>query len=116
MFKYTRIYTDKDGHSRFEEGKVKLDDAGDIGFLSGRIPVRELVFRTVKPGYDYDFHNAPQRQFIFLLDGEIEIETSLGEKRIFKGGDVLLAEDTEGKGHKTRNLQNAERRSAFLIL
>jgi uncharacterized cupin superfamily protein len=33
-----------------------------------------------------------------LLDGEIEIGTSTGEKRTFKGGDVLLVEDTTGKG------------------
>jgi len=50
------------------------------------------------------------------LDGEIEIETSLGKKRTFKGGEILLMEDTEGKGHKTRNIQNIERKSIFITL
>ena len=112
----TRVYSDNNGDSHFEESTIQLNDNGEIGFLSDKIPVREMIFRTVKPDYDYDFHNAPQKQYILLLDGEIEIETSLGEKRIFKGGDILLLEDTQGKGHKTRNLQNLERKSVFITL
>ncbi len=116
MFKLTRIYSDPEGETHFEDIEVQLEDGGDIGFLSGKIPVKEVVFRKVKPSYDFDFHNAPQRQYIILLDGKIEIETSLGEKRIFNGGDILLAEDTNGKGHKTRNLEMKERRSVFITL
>lgn len=116
MISITRVYSDKHGESHFEEIAMTLKDDGEIGFLSEKIPVKELVFRTVKPDYDYDFHHAPQKQYILLLDGEIEIETSLGEKRTFKGGDILLMEDTEGKGHKTKNLQDIERKSVFIIL
>lgn len=116
MIKITRIYSDQSGESHFEDIEMPLKNDGEIGFLSDKIPVKEIIFRTVAPEYDYDFHNAPQRQYIVLLDGEIEIETSLGEKRIFKGGEILLVEDTHGKGHKTRNLQNVERRSVFITL
>lgn len=116
MFKITRIYSDGLGESHFEDIETPLKDAGEIGFLSDKIPAKEVIFRKVKPAYDFDFHNAPQRQYIILLDGEIEIETSLGEKRNFKGGDILLMEDTEGKGHKTRNIQNIERKSIFITL
>jgi|SRR5690554_1007660 len=116
MIEITRIYSDNNGDSHFEDLKTPLQDDGEIGFLSSKIPVKEIIFRKVKPDYDYDFHNAPQKQYIVLLDGEIEIETSLGEKRTFKGGDILLLEDTHGKGHKTRNLQNIERRSIFITL
>ena len=116
MFNITRIYSDTNGESHFEDIDISLTEAGDIGFLSENIPAKDIIFRKVKPSYDYDFHNAPQRQFIILLDGEIEIETSLGEKRTFKGGNILLMEDTEGKGHKTRNLQDIERKSIFITL
>src|SRR5690554_8236768 len=116
MFKITRVYADERGESRFKDLELPLEEAGEIGFLSEKIPAKEVIFRKVKPSYDYDFHTAPQRQFIILLDGEIEIETSLGEKRTFNGGDILLMEDTEGKGHKTRNLQNIERKSDFIAL
>lgn len=114
MIKMTRVYSDNKGESHFEDIEIPLKDDGEIGFLSDHIPVKDLIFRKVKPDYDYDFHTAPQKQYIILLDGEIEIETSLGDKRTFKGGDILLMEDTQGKGHKTRNLQNIERKSIFI--
>ncbi|MCK7557243.1 hypothetical protein MKQ70_20435 [Chitinophaga sedimenti] len=51
-----------------------------------------------------------------LIDGEIEITTSLGDTRRFKGGDVLLLEDTEGKGHRTKNIIPVRRKSLFITL
>ncbi len=114
MFRITRVYTDKSGDSRFEDAEIELKEAGEIGFLSELIPAKGIVFREVLPTYDFDFHNAPQRQYIILLDGKIEIETSLGEKRTFGAGEILLMEDTDGKGHKTRNLQD-NRRNLFLF-
>jgi len=116
MFKITRVYSDIRGDSHFEDIEMPLKSDGEIGFLSDKILVKELIFRTVTPDYDFDFHNAPQKQYILLLDGEIEIETSLGVKRTFKGGEILLMEDTDGKGHKTRNILNIERRSIFITL
>lgn len=114
LFHYTRLYADVDGHSRFEEKAIQMKSSGTIGFLSEMIPVEGIIFREVEPAYDYDFHNAPQRQFLVLLDGEIEIETSLGEKRIFRAGEILLLEDVTGKGHRTRNVQQKPRRSLFI--
>lgn len=116
MFYITRIYTDENGDSRFEDREVELKEEGEIGFLSELVPTKGMIFREVEPSYDFDFHNAPQRQYIILLDGEIEIETSLGEKRKFGAGKILLMEDTEGKGHKTRNLQHIRRKSVFIPL
>ncbi len=116
MFTITRIYSDKNGDSHFENISVPLNESGDIGFLSEALPAKNIIFREVLPSYDYDFHTAPQRQYIILLDGEIEIETSLGDKRQFKPGEILLVEDTEGKGHKTKNLTPIRRRSVFITL
>ena len=116
MYKITRIYTNGNGDSCFEDTVVPLHDSGIIGFLSDEFPVKGMILREVNPSYNYDFHNAPQRQYIILLDGEIEIETSAGEKRQFQGGDILLAEDTTGKGHRTRNIIPSKRKSIFITL
>ncbi len=116
MFPVTRIYSDANGDSRFEDLSIPLHDAGEIGRLSAGLPVSALIFREVDPSYDYDFHNAPQRQYLVLVDGGVEIETSLGEKRAFQTGDVLLLEDTVGKGHRTKNLEFKKRRSVFITL
>lgn len=116
MFQVTRVYSDSNGDSHFEDIEIPLTEAGSVGSLSEELPAKGLIFREVEPSYDWNFHTAPQKQFIVLLDGEIEIETSLGDKRTFKAGDVLLVEDTTGKGHKTCNLQPIKRKSIFITL
>jgi quercetin dioxygenase-like cupin family protein len=114
--KITRIYADAEGESHFGELEIALMDRGAIGSLSEEVSVTGVIFRENEPGYDYDWHTAPRRQFIVLLDGEIEIEVSAGDKRRFRGGDVLLVEDTTGKGHRTRHVIPQRRRSLFLPL
>jgi hypothetical protein len=114
--KITRIFSDEKGETHFEEIEIPLIDQGEIGFLSENMDVKKLQFRTVSADYDYDFHCAPQRQYIILLNGGVEIETSLGEIRQFKTGEILLVEDVSGKGHKTKNLEKKERTSLFIHL
>ena len=116
MFQVTKVYSDSNGDSHFEDIEIDLKKSGRIGWLSDKLPANGVVFREVEPTYNWDFHNAPEKQYIILLDGEIEIETSLGEKRIFGPGEILLVEDTVGKGHKTRNIHPVKRRSVFITL
>lgn len=112
----TRIFSDEAGDSHFGEVTYALKDSGEIGRLSDAIPAKGIYFRENDPAYEYDWHVVPRRQFLVLLDGAIEIETSDGLKRMFKGGDVLLLEDTSGKGHRTRNIEQQRRRSIFIAL
>jgi homogentisate 1,2-dioxygenase len=114
--KITKLHSDEKGDSHFTEVEIELTDAGEIGRLSQNYPVNEIIFRENDGDYDLDFHNAPQRQFIVLLDGEIQIETSLGEIRNFKAGEILLVEDTTGKGHRTKSVDGKLRRSLFITL
>lgn len=114
--KITRLFTNNDDESVFEDLEIELNHSGEIGKLSQRYPVEAMIFRETGGDYDYEFHNTPERQFIVLLDGEIEIETSLGEKRRFQAGEILLAEDTSGKGHKSRSIDGNLRRSLFITL
>jgi quercetin dioxygenase-like cupin family protein len=112
----TRIARTPDGGSQFETWEIELADAGEIGRLSEAHAVTSVVFRENDPSYDWDWHCAPQRQFIVLLDGEIEVEVTSGEKRRFGGGDILLVEDTTGTGHRTRSVGGRSRRSLFITL
>lgn len=114
--KITRLYTGEDNETHFEIVDYELFDNGKIGRLSNKIKVKELLFRETDGDYNYDFHPAPQKQFIVLLDGEIEIENGLGEKRKFKAGDVLLVEDVNGRGHKTKSIDGKLRRSIFITI
>src|SRR5690554_29650 len=114
--RYTRIYSDEQGESHFADVEVQLSNQGKLGSLSEKIPVKSVQFRENPAEYDWDFHNAPDKQFVILLDGAIEITTSLGEKRTFRSGDILLVEDTTGKGHKTSNIEKEVRKSLFIQL
>jgi hypothetical protein len=114
--KITRISCMDDGASVFEDLEIELTDSGTIGSLSKPYPVSSVVFRETPPGYDFDWHLAPHRQYIILLDGEIEIESGMGDKRRFRGGDILLLEDTWGSGHRTRTTDGKLRRSMFIRL
>jgi len=75
-----------------------------------------VIFRETDADYDYDWHCAPRRQYIVLLDGHIEITTGSGETRQFRGGDVLLVEDITGTGHRTRTVDGRPRRSIFIAI
>lgn len=114
--KITRLYTGSDGESRFEGVEIPLEDAGEIGRLSAPLPATGVIFRETDPDYDYDWHPAPQRQYIIMLEGELEVEAGDGEKRHFAPGDILLVEDTEGRGHRSRTTNNKVRKTIFVTL
>jgi len=107
---YVRLYADEKGESRFEEvelptTELKSPVSPTVFQVSETVPLKGGAFRRVlKENPGEEAHVAPRRQFVIMLTGRVEIETSLGEVRTFGPGDVLLAEDTTGRGHFTRNL------------
>ena len=52
-----------------------------------------------------DWHPAPRRQFVITLSGLDELECGDGSQRRLGPGDILLAEDTTGQGHITREIR-----------
>jgi quercetin dioxygenase-like cupin family protein len=116
--KIVRLYADKEGESHFDE----LTEPG-IEFrvnaeFSRLIGAHGLMFKETKaqgsePALGH-WHTAPQRQYVLFLAGETEIEASDGDKRILKSGDVLLVEDTFGKGHRNRRLSPKPELWAFV--
>jgi hypothetical protein len=112
----TRIRTGDDGATRFDEIDIPLEEAWKIGRLSDPLGAESVIFRETGADYDHDWHPAPARQLVVLLNGEIEIEVGAGEVRRFGGGDILLLEDTTGRGHRTRNVGPVPRRSLFVRL
>ena len=112
----TRLYTGADQQSHFEDVDVELDDHGLIGHLSARHPVTSLIFRHTGGDYDYQWHNAPERQYIVILAGGLEVEIGDGSRRVFGPGDILLAEDTTGQGHISRAVNGEPRDSLFITI
>jgi hypothetical protein len=101
----TRLYTGNDQKSYFEEVELKFGGDQKILTTDSR-PAMMAIFRCVPPGTVLDRHPAPRRQFLVTMSGSWEIEASNGIKRVFKAGDVMLADDTTGEGHISRVLGN----------
>jgi hypothetical protein len=114
--KITRIYSGQDGESHFEDVEIPLIDRGGIGQLSELESATGIVFRETDGHYDFDFHNAPRRQYVINLDAAVEIEVGDGTRRVLDAGEILLAEDTTGRGHISRAVAGKPRRSLFITL
>ena len=115
--KYTRIYADATGESHLQDVDAEMKPADHASTLSEMIAAKGVIFRESRSGeYFIDWHNAPRRQFVVNLTGEVEIETSDGNKRRFGAGSILLAEDVNGKGHISRGVGTGERRTLFIPL
>jgi len=112
--KITRIYTGDDNESHFEDLEIPLRE-GPYGSISRYVDVKGVAFRETPKDATMDFHNAPQRQFVITLVGSVEIECGDGSKRQLNAGEILLADDTTGHGHITREI-TGPRRSIFLPL
>jgi hypothetical protein len=100
----TRIYTGEDGWSHFEDLEIPLAPA-EYGRMSEIVPALGVIFRETPKGGALDFHPAPRRQLVITLSGVGEIECGDGSRRRFGAGDIMLADDTTGQGHITREIQ-----------
>jgi len=107
---YVRLYADEQGSSHFEDVELPTSHlqspvSSTVFEATDPLPVKGAAFRrVVREMPDGEPHCAPRRQFIVHLEGNVEIVTSGGDRRVFGPGAVLLAEDTTGLGHVTRNL------------
>ena len=91
-----RMYTDSEGHARWEP----VDLARVPDWLDG-LDTTNIRFGSREPGVLQDWHPAPQRQFVIILSGQLQIGFEDGSTRVFGPGDARLVEDTTGKGHTT---------------
>lgn len=104
-----RLYADRDGQSHFEDLSPRLQSDGN-GEVAPLLRAEGNVYlRRVSPGQPPGWHNAPQRQFVVILEGDMEVEASDGTSQKFGPGDVLLVEDMKGAGHVTRTLGSKPR-------
>ena len=104
----TRLYTGADGQTHSEEVEVKL--AGDpANQVSEMVKVSGAEIHRSPAGYVNDWHPASRRQYVITLSGRGEIELTGGKKIPMGPGQILLAEDTTGKGHITRVIGKEDR-------
>lgn len=114
--KVVRVYTGEDDESHFDDLEIDLEDHGRLGRMSEMVRAHGVIFREVGGDYALDFHQAPRRQYVVMLSGSVEIEVGDGTRRVLGPGEILLAEDTEGRGHISRAVAGEARTCLFIPL
>ncbi len=110
----TRVYSDHDGETHAEDLEVPMQALGD-GFMSQLIDLSGVYFRTTEFDGPKPFHNARWRHFCVPLVGGFELECSDGTKRRIVPGSILLAEDVDGRGHASVEI-DPPRLTLFLLV
>lgn len=106
MIKAFRLYTGPDGNSHIEEGSI----AGDVW-----VEATSIQFKETPAHSSYDWHTAPHLQYVINLAGVLEFTTAGGKSFTIHPGEVLLAEDNTGSGHKWRLVNDQPWKRAYVI-
>lgn len=112
----TRLYTGPDGESHFEDVDIPFKDTRHAEQRSDPINATSITFREARNEFKLDWHPAPRRQYLITLKGQVEITIGDGTRRLFGPGDIMLAEDTTGRGHISRVVGDEPRVSIVVTL
>ena len=99
---FPRFCTDDEDVSKVETWTIGTKEHGHGTFVSDLIPCDSVRLAETEPGGVYDWHPAPRKQVVVTLTGSIEFTFGNGEVLLVNPGDVFLAADVEGRGHKWR--------------
>jgi hypothetical protein len=108
------LYTDEHGESHFRDLEIEWLEVRGTRKYSQRLPATGIIFRETGADYHLDWHPAPRRQYIINLDAGVKITASDGESRMIGAGEVILVEDTSGKGHLSQAVGGQIRHSIFV--
>lgn len=113
--KFIRLFTGADNKSHFKDEKIPQNDS-PYGKITESIQANTVVFGEIDEPKEISWHNPPRPQYVIMLHGAMEIEVGNGDKRIFREGDILLAEDVTGQGHVTRAASEGIRKYMVISL
>ena len=92
------LYTGPDGRARFREEAVPLPEGTPQAMLSAVLPATGYQLRHSPAGFRSQFHCTPKPQWVFILQGGMEIGLQDGSSRLFGAGDHFFSADTLPEG------------------
>lgn len=93
-FTQVQLFTDADGRARWREIPIALDQGTPASRLSAPRPASAVQLRHSPPGFTSEFHCTGHPQWVFILQGCMEIGLQDGSWRSFGPGEHFHSADT----------------------
>jgi hypothetical protein len=123
VFNRVVLYTDHDGRAKFREERVPLSEGTPEARLSALLPASGYQLRESPVGFASAFHCTPKPQWVFILQGEMQIGLQDGTVRSFAAGEHFFSADVlpegarfDSKVHGHRSAQRGARPLVTLFL
>jgi hypothetical protein len=100
MTTFTKVvlYTDRDGRARFRDEQLPLAEGTPQALLSALQAASGYQLRQSPVGFRSQWHCTPKPQWVFILQGEMEIGLQDGTSRVFRPGEHFFSADTLPEG------------------
>ncbi len=92
------LFTDTDGRARFREEAMALSEGTPQSSLSTLMVSGGYQLRESPVGFRSQFHVSPHPQWVFILQGQMEIGLQDGSSRIFGPGQHFYSADLLPEG------------------
>jgi quercetin dioxygenase-like cupin family protein len=100
------LYTGPDGNSHVRNGSVSGNEL---------VAAESVLFKETPAHSSFDWHNDPIPQYVITLSGVLEFTTKGGEIFTVHPGEVLIATDHTGTGHKWRLVNDEPWKRAYVV-
>ena len=94
FFDLVELYTDPEGWARFRTRRIALGQGQPQTRLSALMPCDGLQLRESPVGFSSDFHITTTPQWVFILQGQMEIRLQDQSTRLFGPGQHFYSNDT----------------------
>ncbi|MGU9827826.1 hypothetical protein [Pseudomonas sp. LF242] len=102
-----KLCTGADNASHVLEGTIDQSMRNDV---------TAIHFKTTPAHASYDWHNDPEPQYVMTLSGTLAFATRSGETFTLHPGEVLVAEDNTGTGHRWNLIDDQPWRRGYAVL
>jgi quercetin dioxygenase-like cupin family protein len=106
MIRAYLLYTGPDANSHITPGSIAE---------SALVGAESVLFKETPAHASLDWHNDPVPQYVITLAGILEFTTKTGETCDIHPGDVLVAIDQTGSGHKWRLINDDPWKRTYVV-
>lgn len=90
----TVLYTSESGQAQFKFEDIALPLGKPGAMLSALLPSSALQWRLSPVGFISEFHCTEHPQWVFILQGQMQIGLHSGESKVFGVGEHFYSNDT----------------------